>query len=178
MNAVTTHQTVVMCAAHNGRPRTVQRTGVAPLSYPIDAVAAAQSQRVTHPLDAAVQVYRGTHGIFFGDDLALLMRTQEAQPISRLARAIVAREVLAFDWRSSIVLPRFQFDTGPMAVRPGVAAALRELAPVLDDVELALWFVQENAWLEGARPIDVVDRGGGAALRHAARADRFVATGA
>jgi hypothetical protein len=138
----------------------------------------AHVQRVAHPLDVAVQAYRVAHGIYFDDDVALLFGTLDPQSLSRLMHAIVARQVLVFNWSSSIVLPRFQFDgDAPIAVKPGVRAALDELRDTYDDDELALWFVRENDWLGGARPVDVVDRDGGEALRHAARADRFVAAG-
>jgi len=115
-------------------------------------------------------------GIAGGDELAGLLRPCRGQPISLLARWIVDRAVVHFEWRTTIMLPMFQFEPPSMTVRPPVADVLRELSGAFDDWELALWFAQPNAWLDDRRPVDVLRIDPGAVV-DSARADRYVALG-
>jgi len=115
-------------------------------------------------------------GLMRGDELARLLRSREHQPISLLARWIVGREVISFDWQANTLLPLFQFDLASTSVRPVVADVLRELTDVFDDSDLALWFAVPNVWLDDHAPVDVLDRDP-RCLLDAARADRFIARG-
>jgi hypothetical protein len=126
-----------------------------------------------HTMEAA---YRACGGIASGEQVALLLRRCHEQPLSRLARWIVAREVVSFDGAGMTWLPLFQFEPASMSVRPEVAAVIRELAQVFDDGELAAWFVRPSDWLRGAAPVDALAVCP-SAVRDAARADRFVVRG-
>jgi hypothetical protein len=117
-----------------------------------------------------------TGGMVSGDEMARLLRRHSDQPISMLARWIVAREAVSFEWKSQTLLPLFQFDLSNMSLRPSVTAIVRELADVFDDLPLALWFAEPNAWLADSSPVDVVAVDPAAVLE-AARADRFIARG-
>lgn len=119
---------------------------------------------------------RAHGGLVTGDDVARRMGRHCNQPISALARLIVARRVLSLEWRSQLMLPMFQFNESDMSLRAPVHAALDELRCVFDDWELAMWFTQPNCWLQERRPVDLVVSDG-EAVAHAARADRFVARG-
>ena len=125
---------------------------------------------------ALYRAYRSRGGVASGDEVAAALRPHSAQPISTLARWIVARRVLSFNWRCQTLIPLFQFDLARMALRDGVQEVIAELAVALDEQELADWFVQPNAWLAGAAPADRVEHDVGAVL-DAARAGRFVAWG-
>ena len=70
----------------------------------------------------------------------------------------------------------FQFDLADMALQPGTAAVLAELAGIFDDWELAAWFAEPSVWLQGRIPADVLDSDVQAVVA-AARADRFVVRG-
>jgi hypothetical protein len=70
----------------------------------------------------------------------------------------------------------FQFDRADMSVHRDVAAILDELEGTFDDWELATWFALPNAWLKDRSPVDVLALDPNA-VRHAARADRFIARG-
>lgn len=111
-----------------------------------------------------------------GHVLNLLRREGSDQPISRLARWIVAREVVNFIWQSDRMIPLFQFELSTMTLRPHVTAVARELRDVFDDWHLALWFSLPNAWLDDCKPVDIVNVDASAVFE-AARADRFVACG-
>jgi len=125
---------------------------------------------------ATVEFYDRTGGIAHTDDVLQSMRRSHSQPISLLARWIVAQSVVCFDWRSQWLLPKFQFDVDGVTIRPAVAAVLMELDGTFDGWELATWFMEPNVWLEGSRPMDLLD-GNLQAVLAAARADRFIARG-
>jgi len=125
---------------------------------------------------AMAEAYGRTGGLVPGDDLAGRLRRCCNQPLSQLARWLVAREVIGFEWRGQTLLPLFQFDVETFQPRPDVAAVLRELTCVFDDWELAWWFANPNAWLKGQAPVDVLGVDPRAVVE-AARADRYVAVG-
>jgi hypothetical protein len=120
--------------------------------------------------------YRARGGIASGEQVALMLRRCHEQPLSRLARWIVAREVVSFEGAGITWLPLFQFERVSMSVRPEVAAVIGELADVFEDRELAAWFTLPNDWLRGAVPADALAVCP-SAVRDAARADRFIVRG-
>jgi hypothetical protein len=120
--------------------------------------------------------YWRTGGLMTSDELLCLVRQHADQPISRLARWIVTRQVVSFTWQSHTLLPMFQFDPADMALRAGPREVTLELAGAFDSWDLASWFAQPNAWLQGEAPVDVIARDQPSVLR-AARADRFIAAG-
>jgi hypothetical protein len=115
-------------------------------------------------------------GLARGDELLNLVRTHCDQPISRVARWIVGREVLQYRSGLDAAFPLFQFDVADMSIRPAVRQVIGELSGVLDDGELAQWFVRPNLSLDGAMPVDALKRDAGAVIA-AARTDRFIARG-
>ena len=119
--------------------------------------------------------YQSRGGFARGDDLARLLEDRSHGSLAGLARLIVAGEVFGFEWRHTFWIPMFQFDDD-LALKPGLKAVLAELASEYDGPRLAAWFVEPNAWLDDALPIDVLATNADEVLQ-AARADRFVATG-
>lgn len=130
------------------------------------------------PIAVAAEAFRIHGGLSAGDELAqrLLRECGCSQPTSLLARRIVDREVISFQWQGTHWLPMAQFVRTLPHVKSSVQLALDELRHVFDDTELAIWFAEPNDWLDGARPIEVVDCTC-AALHRAARADRYIAAG-
>ena len=115
-------------------------------------------------------------GLALGDEVAGLMRSRCEQPVSMLARWIVARRVVSFSWRSQTLLPLFQFDRIDMSLHAATCDVVAELVPVFDDWDLASWFAHPNSWLGGASPVDTIARDPASTVQ-AARADRFIAHG-
>jgi hypothetical protein len=70
----------------------------------------------------------------------------------------------------------FQFDGSDMSLREGPQRVVRELAPVFDDWEVAVWFASPNSLLAHALPVDLVIDDLFSVVQ-AARADRFIARG-
>jgi hypothetical protein len=128
--------------------------------------------------------FSSTGGLVSGDDLAELIRHRcevagwlpDSQPVSLVARWIVTRAVLSMDSPWGPMFPLFQFDLPTASLVDAIEPLLNELRPVFDDVELALWFVTPNDWLDGARPVSAMHHSLPAVMQ-AARADRFVAGG-
>ena len=120
--------------------------------------------------------YASSGGVVSGAEIVLLLRGHSSQSISRVARWIVAREVVQFKWRGETLLPLFQFDLANMSVRPHTRRVIAELAPAFDDMDLAQWFVRPNSRLADALPVDLFERDLLAVLA-AARADRLARMG-
>ncbi|MDR6858484.1 hypothetical protein [Variovorax guangxiensis] len=76
--------------------------------------------------------------------------------ISRLARSIVAREVISCEWRGDRWLPRFQFEGSDLVVAEQTGILIAELTAALDDWALAQWFVAPNAWLHDRTPLQTM----------------------
>jgi hypothetical protein len=126
---------------------------------------------------AVMQAVFGRRGGWVGGDvLAGRLRAHCGQPLSTLARWIVAREVVSVVWQGDTLLPLFQFDRGNWQPREAVSQAVAELRDAHDDWGLALWFARPNAWLCDASPADLVGSEPRQVL-YAARADRFALLG-
>jgi hypothetical protein len=93
-----------------------------------------------------------------------------------LARQIVDRDVLCFDWDASYWLPMFQFDLRDLSVRRDLLPVIRELQDDCDGWALANWFSHALDGLGGRTPVDLLDTDLAAVLA-AARAGRQVETG-
>jgi hypothetical protein len=74
-----------------------------------------------------------------------------------LDRAIVSRDVISLDWGENRWLPVCQFEPGNLVVRNPIRILIADLSIVLDDWDLAAWFVEPHTWLGGAVPLEVVD---------------------
>ena len=104
-------------------------------------------------------------GLRFFDLLAAYCRSGGLAPLSELAArrpltglselsgAIAAGEVLSVQWAGKRWLPVFQFERGGIAVRLQVRLLLGELAGLMDEEDVAQWFVQPNPWLGDAAPL-------------------------
>lgn len=146
-------------------PHAPQR-GVGVAAWPRVAVAPAGSD--AHFI-ALLNAYRASGGLATGSEIAV---RQPFTGLSTLGRAITARTVISLDWAGQRWLPLFQFEPGDLAVRPPVRALIDELSDVLDDWELADWFVEPHASLRGTPPLQRVDDDF-AVVHDAARALRF-----
>lgn len=125
---------------------------------------------------ALLGAYRSSGGTARGDDLARLLAEHHRGDYVSLARLIVAGEVFGFQWRQTLWIPMFQFDSRDLCVKPASRQLLAALTPDFSGWALAAWFANRNAWLDGRRPVDLVDCELPGAL-NAARADRFIAAG-
>ena len=126
--------------------------------------------------DAMVDVYKTCGGTARADDLAMLLEQRRVGDFVSVARQIVSRDIFSFEWQNHIWVPMFQFNPVDMSVKQEVRRVAHELAAVLDNWTLSQWFIEPNAWLNGKRPVHLMDNQFSSVLG-AARADRFVAEG-
>ena len=115
-------------------------------------------------------------GMLRSDEAIRHMREHWDQPISVLAKWIVARAMITIDWRYDILIPMFQIDTRSRGLRPGCREIVAELRDVMDDWDIARWFAAGNPWLAGATPVDMLAASWREAFQ-AARVARFIARG-
>ncbi|MDB5955241.1 MAG: hypothetical protein JWP60_1849 [Ramlibacter sp.] len=134
--------------------------------------------RAVHPRGihqhlAMIQTYQRQGGLVSWDEAAMLLGRHRDQPISVLARWIVARDVLSFVWQTETLVPLFQFRIADMTLRGGAREVMAELAGAFDDLDLAAWFASPNCWLDNVAPVVVIETNQPAVLQ-AARADRYL----
>lgn len=122
-------------------------------------------------LGELIDRYEARGGFATSDEVAGRMRSYWRQPISILARWIVSRKLVSFDWRGQIMLPLFQFEQPRMSPQQGIVEVINELAELMEDQDIAEWFVRPNDALDLAMPVDVVLRDPDAVL-DAARCTR------
>jgi len=67
-----------------------------------------------------------------------------------------ARRIFAVTYRNATYVPSFQFDEKGRP-RPAVAKVIGILGKDTSDWGLALWFTAANGWLEGKRPVDLLN---------------------
>jgi hypothetical protein len=85
-------------------------------------------------------------------------------------------DIFSFEWDDTAWVPMFQFEPLDLSIKPGPRRILSELESVFDGWMLAAWFAQPNSWLQGRRPVDLLDADC-TAVSAAARIDRFIAVG-
>lgn len=107
-------------------------------------------------LPDGLRLYQRAGGVQTCDAVACLLRPHVAQPVSMVARWLVERRIIAFDWRSRTFIPLFQFSMRDMSPRADVLQVVAMLAPVFDATQLALWFVQPNSVLAGSTPLETL----------------------
>lgn len=121
-----------------------------------------------------LDAYRSSGGLARAQEIFTVYRAQNGSDVATLARWIVKREVISFDWQSKVWLPLFQFNRVHMAPHAGLQPVLAILNPVFSPWEIALWFTQPNPWLEGCTPANSLETRTNAVL-HAASADCLIA---
>ncbi|WP_394787250.1 hypothetical protein [Rhodoferax sp.] len=132
-------------------------------------------QREDYQFMGLLNAYRCSGGLARADEVQALCARRGGPSLPVLARWMVQRDVIGFEWQTDYWLPLFQFQHD-MTPLPQLAPVCAELHAVYDARELAAWFVQPNAWLGNAVPADCLLTDPAAVL-DAARAARFTSQG-
>ena len=141
---------------------------------------AASSDQLTQEYQADRQFmsmldsYRCSGGLARAQEVFTLFKSRHGADPATLARWIVSRRAISFDWQSQVWIPLFQFNRVDMTLQPQITPILNALTPVFSPWELANWFAQPNQWLDHATPAGMLIVDTQAVLR-AACADRFIA---
>jgi hypothetical protein len=150
-------------------------TSPAPTDYPpLAAVKTVEGERSEQAFAAMLAAYRPSGGVAHGDDLARLLEDYRSGDFVSLARLLVVGEIFSFEFRNAVWVPMFQFDLSDLSTKRAPRQVRAELAPKFDGWALALWFSLPNSWLNGRRPVDLLDANV-SAVSQAARADKFIA---
>lgn len=118
--------------------------------------------------------YRNTGGLARAQEVFTMFKSHHGTDAVTLARWIVRREVISFDWQSKVWIPLFQFERAHMALQPGLNCVLSALNPLFGAWEMATWFAKPNPCLQGRTPSELLGTDAHAVL-NAACSDRFIA---
>ena len=122
---------------------------------------------------ALLGAYRKSGGLARAHEVFTMYRSRHGADVATLARWIVRREVISFDWQSKVWIPLFQFERTTMALQPGLDCVLSVLNPIFDPEEMAAWFAQPSRWLLDQAPAEMLGIDASAVLK-AACTDRFI----
>jgi hypothetical protein len=133
-----------------------------------------RERNADHQFVAMLNSYRGSGGLARATDVVSMFAYRRGPDVATLARWIVERAVISFEWESKTWLPLFQFNRSEMKPRRELRPLFAELTPVYDAWELANWFSRPNPGLADRSPVQTIAYDLTAVL-HAARAVRSVA---
>lgn len=111
--------------------------------------------RQAFDLDELPSAYRPSGGVIDSASLTRLLATRWEQPVSVLAKWIVARQVIHFGYHGQLMLPVFQFDLRRLEMRKAVVETIEALHLQNAD-ELAGWFAKPNRLLSGLSPAEAI----------------------
>lgn len=106
---------------------------------------------------ALLEVFRDSGGTAPGDVVARLLEDHQSGDLVSLAKSIHLGRVFGFEWRSSLWVPMFQFDTDDLTVKPAAQAVRAALPELGSGWAVAVWFASRNEMLEGRRPVDLLE---------------------
>ena len=114
-----------------------------------------------HRFVVAEQQLDEEFGLLTSAEVARLSRSTAKNTAATAARWASARKIVAVPGGDGgNRFPGFQFGPGGQP-KPVVAEVIGVLGSKLDAAALALWFVGANGWLNGDRPVDVMDEAPG-----------------
>ena len=149
---------VAALAAHNGHAEAgaaelIEALMPVPLTVPTPA-AVLQARRNAEARTALLREF----GALRSAEVAELAGSRAGNRAALANRWRSEGRVLAVGVGDELLYPGFQF-TSEGRPHPGVAEALRVLraAPGLTDWQAALWFATPTGWLDGRRPVDLLD---------------------
>lgn len=125
---------------------------------------------------ALLRAYRSRGGTARSEALASRFHEHRRHGGGSLAQLIADGEIFGFPGSRTLWIPLFQFNPGELSARPSLRPILLEWRGVFDSTDIAAWFVDDNLWLGGRKPVDRLGTDPADVLG-AARADRFIATG-
>lgn len=126
---------------------------------------------------AMLDAYRGSGGLARAQEVLNMFKRCGGPGVAALARWIVSRELICFEWQAQTWLPVFQFSRQGLTPDPRLRPVFAELTQIYDHWDMATWFSLPNPWLGQCAPVDSLGSGHGSAVLDAARAERFALSG-
>ena len=136
----------------------------------------APDRAVDQQFIAMLDAYRSSGGLARAPEILAMFKRAGGPDVSALARWVVSRELICFEWQAQTWLPVFQFNRRDLSPDRRLGPVFGELAQIYDHWDVATWFSLPNPWLAQRVPVDTVRRDHGAVLE-AARAERFALSG-
>ncbi len=103
------------------------------------------------------------YGVLTSTELAERAGSRATNAAATANRWRTQGKVFAVTWDGANVYPGFQLDEEGRT-RPVIAQVIDAAGDRLQGWDLALWFTSTNAWLDGARPVDLLDESPGDVL--------------
>ncbi|MBT9493158.1 MAG: hypothetical protein IV107_12635 [Paucibacter sp.] len=103
---------------------------------------------------ALLEAFRASGGTAPGEIVERLLAEHQIGNAGSLAWLLEARQIFGFEWRASLWIPMFQFDSGDLAPHAGAKQVRAELPPLWSGWAVAAWFAAANTHLAGCRPVD------------------------
>lgn len=125
---------------------------------------------------ALLMAFRASGGTARSGDVNRLLDDHHLSHHYTLETLVAEEQVFGFAWRDTLWIPMLQFDLADLTLKRGPQQVAAELRSQFDGWQLAAWFARPNGWLDGHKPVDVIDSKLAEVL-DAARVDRFVAAG-
>ena len=129
-----------------------------------------------HQFIAMLDAYRSSGGLARAQEILAMFKRCGGPGVSALARWVVSRELICFEWQAQTWLPVFQFNRRDLTPDLRLRPVFAELTQIYDSWEVATWFSVPNPWLAQRAPVDTLRRDHDAVLE-AARAERFALSG-
>lgn len=133
-----------------------------------------QENQIDRQFMGMLDSYRVTNGMARAQEVFTMYKAHHGNSAATLARWIVKREIVSFNWHYKVWVPLFQFDRSDMSILLGMNFVLSVLNPIYDAWEVAIWFAQPHHFLHGKTPADVLSTDPHSVLS-AACANRFIA---
>lgn len=106
---------------------------------------------------ALLEAFRPTGGTAPGEIIGRLLQEHQAGGPVSLEKLIDTGQAFGFEWRASLWVPMFQFDADELTLKLRAQQVRAELPSRWSGWMQASWFASPHAWLEGRRPVEVLD---------------------
>lgn len=114
-----------------------------------------------------LQGYRTSGGVVASPELLALCGRHSVADVALLARWIVERSVVCFEWQSQTWFPLFQFRPPAFAPSQQLQPLLTQLAQSRNAWQVAHWLIVPSRQLGGREPLALLDIDASAVLRAA-----------
>lgn len=113
---------------------------------------------------ALLEAFRGTGGTAPCEIMGRLLEEHQVGNAVSLTKLIYTGQVFGFEWRATVWIPMFQFDTDDLALKSGPRRVRAALPSQWSGWTVASWFAAPNARLDDRSPADMLESGFDAVL--------------
>jgi hypothetical protein len=104
-----------------------------------------------------LNAYRSRGGLARASEVTARVVSRRPVGIAWIEQCFAHRLLVSVIWHSMVWLPLFQFERSDMTLRDEVFRTCGELRDVMDDCEMAAWFVHPQCGLNHCSPLDMLD---------------------